>query len=87
MWEVLSEKHNLDASRSCIVGDRLDTDIAFATTNSLAASLAVLSGVTSEAEIKKYAELIDTEAGNHGIKAHLCPDYYATNLGHFEQLI
>ena len=29
MWEVLASAHNLDPARSCMVGDRLDTDIAF----------------------------------------------------------
>ena len=29
MFDVLASTHNLDPTRSCMVGDRLDTDIAF----------------------------------------------------------
>lgn len=29
MWEVLAKTHCLDPYRSCMIGDRLDTDIAF----------------------------------------------------------
>lgn len=29
MWDVLAKTHNLDANRSCMIGDRLETDIAF----------------------------------------------------------
>ena len=82
MWDVLASTHNLDPRRSCMVGDRLDTDIAFAAHNSIGFSLAVLSGITNEVEIMKYSEAIDTsEKGDHGHGAHLCPDYYATCLG------
>ncbi len=88
MWNVLLSTHNLDPKRSCMVGDRLDTDMAFASHNSIGFSLAVLSGVTNEAEIKKYSEMIDrSEKANHGNGAHLCPDYFATCLGDFYELI
>ncbi len=82
MWQVLSKIHNLDGRRTCMIGDRLDTDIAFAAHNSIGFSIAVLSGITNEEEIKKYAETIDTsEKNDHDRGAHLCPDYYATCLG------
>lgn len=87
MWEVLSKIHDLDASRTCIVGDRLDTDISFAATNDLACSFAVLSGVTNEQEIHKMAKLLDLENGDHKKGAHLCPDYYAGCLGDFEKFM
>jgi len=87
MWEVLAKTHNLDPSRTCMVGDRLDTDIAFAAHNSLAFSLAVLSGVCDENQIKKYSEALDLENGKHEDGAHLCPDYYATNLGEFGEFM
>lgn len=87
MWEVLVKMHNLDKNRTCMVGDRLDTDIAFAANNSLGFSLAVLSGVTSESEIRKYAECVDHENGNHKDGAKLSPDFYATCLGDFFKLM
>ena len=73
MWEVLKKAHGLNESRTCMLGDRLDTDIAFADTNSLASSLAVLTGVANEQQIQKYALQHD--------KKHLCPEYYADSLG------
>lgn len=87
MWDVLQSTHDIDPARSCMVGDRLDTDIAFAANCELGYSLAVLSGVTNEPEIKQYAELLDLENGNHGHGAHLCPDFYATCLGDFDKLM
>lgn len=39
----------LDAAATCMVGDRLDTDIAFGNAGRLAASLLVLTGVTERA--------------------------------------
>lgn len=79
MWEALFEEHKLQPNRTCMVGDRLDTDIAFADTNSLAASLAVLSGVTDEEQIQEYAKKYETQ--------HMCPDYYASSLAEFLKYI
>ena len=47
MRAVLAE-HGLDASRTVMVGDRLDTDMAFGNAGGLR-TLLVLSGVTAEA--------------------------------------
>lgn len=79
MWDALFAEHQLNSDRTCMVGDRLDTDIAFADTNSLCASLAVLSGVTNEEQIQEYAKKYETQ--------HMCPDYYAASLGEFYKFI
>jgi phosphoglycolate phosphatase len=87
MWDVLVDQHGLDAKRSCMIGDRLDTDIAFAANCSLAFSLAVLSGVTNENEIMEYSKKLDFQNGNHENDAKLCPDYFINCLGDFEKLL
>jgi ribulose-bisphosphate carboxylase large chain len=52
MIEYLESKFGIsDRSRICMVGDRLDTDIAFGRNNGLQTCL-VLSGVTSEGEVQ-----------------------------------
>jgi len=52
MIEYLESKFGIsDRSRICMVGDRLDTDIAFGKNNGLQTCL-VLSGVTSEGEVQ-----------------------------------
>jgi ribonucleotide monophosphatase NagD (HAD superfamily) len=69
-----------------MIGDRLDTDIAFAANCGLAHSVAVLSGVTSEQEIKEYARFIEeNDLGNENAKC--VPDFYASSLGEFEEFI
>jgi phosphoglycolate/pyridoxal phosphate phosphatase family enzyme len=88
MWEVLSKINNLDPERSCMVGDRLDTDIAFAANNSLGYSLAVLSGVSTEDEILDLHEKVQkNKLSNDTLEAKCVPDYYANSLGEFNQFI
>lgn len=88
MWDVLVKTHNLDPKRSCMIGDRLDTDIAFAATCSLGYSLAVLSGVTNEEEIKRFAKYLEDDNNNTESKEAKCvPDFYADCLGEFESYI
>ncbi len=87
MWDVLVATHGLNPERSCMIGDRLDTDIAFAANCSLGFSLAVLSGVTNVAEINVYAEKINSKNGNYEDEAKLCPDFYVECLGEFGKLI
>ncbi|EGF83213.1 hypothetical protein BATDEDRAFT_21714 [Batrachochytrium dendrobatidis JAM81] len=50
MLDVIVNKCHLDRSRTCMVGDRLDTDIAFGKLGGLA-TLLVMTGVTSKAEL------------------------------------
>lgn len=50
LWELVARQTGAVAERTCMVGDRLDTDMAFAHVGGLHALL-VLTGVTHEAHI------------------------------------
>lgn len=69
MIDYLEEKLNLDKSRICMVGDRLDTDVLFGTDNGLKTVL-VLSGVTSEEKLLSEENKIT-------------PDFYADDINAF----
>jgi phosphoglycolate/pyridoxal phosphate phosphatase family enzyme len=86
MWEVLEKVHNLDKSRSCMIGDRLDTDIAFAANCSLGYSLAVMTGVTNEQEIMKVSKALKDQNSNSD-EAKCVPDFYTESLGSFNNFI
>ncbi|KAI8811802.1 HAD-like domain-containing protein [Cladochytrium replicatum] len=51
MLDVIIDKYKLDRARTCMVGDRLDTDIEFGKLGGLK-TLLVLTGVTSVEEMK-----------------------------------
>ena len=53
--ELLLGRNELDASRTCMVGDRVSTDIAWAQTAGVD-SILVLSGVTSVASVAQACE-------------------------------
>jgi phosphoglycolate phosphatase len=86
MWNVLESLHKLDPSRTCMVGDRLDTDIAFAANCSLGYSLAVLTGVTNEPEIMKVSKTLQDQ-NNNNEEAKCVPDFYTESLGTFYAFI
>ncbi|KAJ3160025.1 hypothetical protein HDU86_001290 [Geranomyces michiganensis] len=65
MLDVIVAKYHLDKSRTCMVGDRLDTDIEFGKTGGLK-TLLVMTGVTTEEALKKSS---------------IQPDYYISGLG------
>jgi phosphoglycolate/pyridoxal phosphate phosphatase family enzyme len=69
MIDYLCDKLNLERSRICMVGDRLDTDVLFGTDNGLQ-SLLVLSGVTSK------TKLLSPEN-------NILPDFYADTINDF----
>lgn len=76
MIDYIAAKFGLvDRSRICMVGDRLDTDIAFGRNNGLKTCL-TLSGVTSEAELLGMAP---RKAGTEGIE----PDFYVDTIAAF----
>lgn len=87
MWDVLQKEHNLDAARSCMIGDRLDTDIALAANCSLGYSLAVLTGVTREDDILRLGKLFEGETKNNLDELKCVPDLYAQSLGEFGEFI
>jgi 4-nitrophenyl phosphatase/phosphoglycolate phosphatase len=69
MIDYLAEKLQLDKSRMCMVGDRLDTDVLFGSDNGLKTVL-VLSGVTSEQKLLSQENIIT-------------PDYYTDTINDF----
>jgi len=66
MMDCIIQKFNLDRSRTCMVGDRLITDIAFGKNSGLS-TLLVLTGVTT------------VEAMNES--KDIKPNYYISSLG------
>ena len=87
MWDVLGKVHQLDPAKSCMIGDRLDTDIAFAANCSLGFSMAVLSGVSTEEEILSHSNILNEPNFLENEKAKLIPDFYANSLRDFETFI
>lgn len=76
MIDYIAGKYDiLDRSRICMVGDRLDTDIAFGLNNGLKTCL-TLSGVTSEPELM---DQVPRKAGTEGIH----PDFYVDTINDF----
>jgi len=76
MIDYIAEKYGIkDRSRICMVGDRLDTDIAFGRNNGLKTCL-TLSGVTSEPEL---LDKVPRKAGTEGIQ----PDFYVDTINDF----
>jgi len=72
MLDCILEKHKLDPSRSCMIGDRLDTDIAFGINGGLS-TLLVLTGVVSRADLAQP-------------QAKILPEYVVDSLGDFAVL-
>lgn len=70
---VLNSLPNLDVQRTCMVGDRLNTDVRFGKLGGMKTFL-VLSGVTTEQEA--------LQATSHDL-----PDYYAQELGCLYRLL
>ncbi len=66
--DAVEGKFQLDRSRTCMVGDRLDTDIRFGIDGKLGGTLAVLTGVNSKADWEKEG-------------AVAVPSYYVDALG------
>ncbi|KAI9224377.1 HAD-like domain-containing protein [Blastocladiella britannica] len=72
MLDVILKKHHLDPTRTCMVGDRLDTDIAFGI-NGGTKTLLVLTGVTKEETLLAH---------DLAIKPH----FVVSDLGQFQYL-
>ncbi|XP_063584683.1 glycerol-3-phosphate phosphatase-like [Penaeus indicus] len=73
MFTILSEKHQLQASRTLMIGDRSNTDILFGKNSNLQTML-VLTGVTTMEDLEEYASSMDEE------KHKLLPDFYLPRL-------
>lgn len=50
MLDAIEGKFKLERARTCMIGDRLDTDIKFGVEGGLGGTLAVLTGVSTKAE-------------------------------------
>lgn len=57
LLEVAAEAYGLELPRTCMVGDRLDTDMAFGLNSGLQ-TLLVLSGVTQEHELRGTSDTV-----------------------------
>ena len=70
--ESLIAEHALDPLRTCMIGDRLDSDIVFGNIAGFT-SLLVMSGVTSKEEIEQlvHAELVRSRADDIGAEPSL----------------
>lgn len=73
LLRCIEEKFHLDAERCCMVGDRLDTDIAFGQAGGMK-TLLVLSGVTQPKDLD-------------GLDALKRPDYCLPDLSHLRQIL
>ncbi len=51
MFDVLKEYHNLSEDRTCMIGDRLDTDIRFGIESKMKYTMVVLSGITQKDDL------------------------------------
>lgn len=51
MMDAIEGKFQFDRKKTCMVGDRLNTDIKFGVEGGLGGTLAVLTGVSTEKEI------------------------------------
>ncbi|EQC32560.1 hypothetical protein SDRG_09879 [Saprolegnia diclina VS20] len=73
LLQTILSTHNLDPARTCMVGDRLNTDIEFGRLGGLR-TLLVLTGVTAPSEI----EYIENEAQR--------PDFFVESIDVLNQL-
>jgi 4-nitrophenyl phosphatase len=71
MLDCIVDKYHLDRSRTCMVGDRLDTDIEFGKTGGLS-TLLVMTGVTTPSALKESSTK---------------PDFVISSLGDFNKVI
>ena len=61
MLELLKDHANIDLSRTLVIGDRLDTDIAFGKAGNAALTALVLTGVTEIDDVNAWAERAETD--------------------------
>ncbi|CAG8624242.1 5960_t:CDS:2 [Cetraspora pellucida] len=72
MMDCIAQKFKLNLERTCMIGDRLETDIQFGNNNGVT-TLLVLTGIAAEKDI-----LVDN--------APIIPDYYMSSFGDFAKL-
>lgn len=69
LLDLIVTATGIDRARTCMVGDRLDTDILFGNSGGLGSSLLVLTGVSSVADAAKYPE------GDHHRPTHFVDSF------------
>ncbi|CAG8634453.1 4130_t:CDS:2 [Gigaspora rosea] len=72
MMDCIAQKFKLNNERTCMIGDRLETDVQFGINGGIS-TLAVLTGITAEKDL-----LVND--------APIIPDYYMTSFGDFSKL-
>lgn len=80
MFSLISDKHQLNPSRTLMIGDRCNTDILFGKNCGLH-TLVVLSGITKMEDLESWAASTDED------KHKLLADYYLPELGDFIPLL
>lgn len=80
MFDLLSETHNIDPSRTLMMGDRCNSDIIFGKNCGLH-TLVLLSGFTKFELLEKYASDPDPE------QKRFLADYYTSKLGDLINLL
>ena len=58
MMDAIEGKFQFDRKRTCMVGDRLDTDIRFGVEGGLGGTMAVLTGVVKKEEWEREGVVI-----------------------------
>ncbi|KAF8819744.1 HAD hydrolase, family IIA protein [Cardiosporidium cionae] len=93
LFEEILKQVSVSREKCVMVGDRLDTDIAFGKRNGIQTIL-VLTGVTTEEELQSAIENEDdgSKPGKSSrlddvVNADLIPHYVANSVGDFEQYL
>ena len=81
MFDMIQQMHDIDPTRTIMIGDRLNTDIEFGKNSELAATVMVLTGVSTLEEARKY------QSSNSLAHQKMVPDHYVHSLGDLKPLI
>ncbi|CAH1761863.1 14634_t:CDS:2 [Entrophospora sp. SA101] len=73
MLDCIMKKYDLNVEKTCMIGDRLNTDIQFGINGGFA-TLLVLTGISKESDILSEG-------------AKIIPDYYMESFGDFSKII
>lgn len=77
MFDCMNSRHNIDPSKACMIGDRLDTDILFGNSCGLTTVL-TLTGISSLEDVK-YCQNSSNPNDRNSV-----PDFYMPSLASFK---
>lgn len=77
MFDCINLRHNIDPSKACMIGDRLNTDILFGNNCGLKTVL-VLTGISSLEDVEKCQASSDSNDRNS------IPDFYMSSIEAFK---